>query len=129
MDMVPDSVAPLAGSVDRNIGFLKERKYIYRVAPLAGSVDRNQLILAVQNFRHVAPLAGSVDRNCLMAIGKASNFSSLPSRGAWIEISDTMAWTISRSLSLPSRGAWIEIIIGRRDGKDAGSRSPRGERG
>ena len=34
-------VAPLAGSVDRNIGFLKERKYIYRVAPLAGSVDQN----------------------------------------------------------------------------------------
>ena len=35
--------------------------------------------------------------------------SSLPSRGAWIEIVSVI-WTMSPVLwSLPSRGAWIEI--------------------
>ena len=35
---------------------------------------------------------------------------SLPSRGAWIEISSAEHRTVSRP-SLPSRGAWIEIIV------------------
>ena len=37
------NVAPLAGSVDRNIMHKKE-EYRHRVAPLAGSVDRNEYI-------------------------------------------------------------------------------------
>ena len=54
--------------------------------------------------------------------------TSLPSRGAWIEIS----WIIIELMmikSLPSRGAWIEIRIGGDLMKLRLSRSPRGERG
>ena len=56
-------VAPLAGSVDRNIGF---HTYLTDtgVAPLAGSVDRNGDYLKPLGYgARVAPLAGSVDRN------------------------------------------------------------------
>ena len=56
-------VAPLAGSVDRNLDLLGVVN-ASRVAPLAGSVDRNIMSLMNNNDRQaVAPLAGSVDRN------------------------------------------------------------------
>ena len=35
---------------------------------------------------------------------------SLPTRGAWIEIS--LVWTVAVLLeSLPTRGAWIEMLV------------------
>ena len=61
------AVAPLAGSVDRN---LLPAKYIAQkkvVAPLAGSVDRNtKMKVSPVSYSDVAPLAGSVDRNCIL---------------------------------------------------------------
>ena len=77
--------------------------------------------------------------------------TSLPSRGAWIEICwqrARSAWPSRRSPhgerglkfrnhqipvslrgSLPSRGAWIEIVSGRRQHTTERRRSPHGERG
>ena len=57
------AVAPLAGSVDRN---LISKHIVIRfvtVAPLAGSVDRNIYHELTEIAALVAPLAGSVDRN------------------------------------------------------------------
>ena len=56
----------------------------------------------------VAPLAGSVDRNVGLDAPVDQQQVSLPSRGAWIEISWSGGQTARRQ-SLPSRGAWIEI--------------------
>ena len=57
------------------------------VAPLAGSVDRNHKG-AVPRLHPGpgAPLAGSVDRNCAICQLSSMVTTSLPSRGAWIEI-------------------------------------------
>ena len=80
----------------------------WSVAPLAGSVDRNNDVVNDFKTYVVAPLAGSVDRNSLRANGAGVAFLSLPSRGAWIEIyCDRHSG--NRNESLPSRGAWIEI--------------------
>ena len=58
-----------------------------KVAPLAGSVDRNVLVLGYPApGKAVAPLAGSVDRNLEKAKAEIEAQGSLPSRGAWIEI-------------------------------------------
>ena len=77
--------------------------------------------------------------------------TSLPSRGAWIEIFYSIKTRPRRFASLPSRGAWIEIILPARGAAAPGvaplagsvdrneffslalhdviGRSPRGERG
>ena len=55
-------VAPLAGSVDRNLNNAMAT-INNAVAPLAGSVDRNYVDEAGNMVLGVAPLAGSVDRN------------------------------------------------------------------
>ena len=79
-------VAPLAGSVDRNLNvWLSKTAYV--VAPLAGSVDRNLHFSRPDKGPLVAPLAGSVDRNTAFALPASGLGESLPSRGAWIEIS------------------------------------------
>ena len=39
---------------------------------------------------------------------QGTNLSSLPARGAWIEIHDRNS-CISKCWSLPARGAWIEM--------------------
>ena len=57
------SVAPLAGSVDRNFLFAPGLTALGLVAPLAGSVDRNSSFRVLLLGFFVAPLAGSVDRN------------------------------------------------------------------
>ena len=57
-------VAPLAGSVDRNITLTYTEENL-PVAPLAGSVDRNSAGGERERTKEVAPLAGSVDRNPL----------------------------------------------------------------
>ena len=53
---------------------------------------------------------------------------SLPSRGAWIEISPAPL-CCRTGRSLPSRGAWIEIKLDEVEINLTGSRSPHGERG
>ena len=57
-----------------------------KVAPLAGSVDRNTGKGEKGRATVVAPLAGSVDRNSSLAGNIGSVGTSLPSRGAWIEM-------------------------------------------
>ena len=74
-------------------------------------MDRNQFRDKVEEYMAlVAPLTGSVDRNITLTYDEDHlPIMSLPSRGAWIEIS---LWPKKRrkpTASLPSRGAWIEI--------------------
>ena len=85
------------------------------VAPLAGSVDRNLLLWIAKkaSLPSVAPLAGSVDRNDKEKQRFLEVTPSLPSRGAWIEMGRCHACGV-RNESLPSRGAWIEICSSRR---------------
>ena len=63
------------------------------VAPLAGSVDRNAERMEKQVKPWVAPLAGSVDRNWTNDRLEPKTCASLPSRGAWIEISSPFFWS------------------------------------
>ena len=42
-------------------------------------------------------------------VGSVELVTSLPSRGAWIEIVLGRRLDMPEALSLPSRGAWIEI--------------------
>ena len=44
-----------------------------------------------------------------MCVGVTLPLKSLPVRGAWIEMVETLLIGIVRSWSLPVRGAWIEI--------------------
>ena len=60
---------------------------------------------------------------------KPSDFASLPSRGAWIEISHSLSSSKTPIGSLPSRGAWIEISRSRAQAVVQTRRSPRGGRG
>ena len=54
--------------------------------------------------------------------------TSLPSRGAWIEIPLLEAHGV-HTMSLPSRGAWIEMVMALLNVPEIYGRSPRGERG
>ena len=56
-------------------------------------------------------------------------YRSLPSRGAWIEITFSVILRATSSLSLPSRGAWIEICGHYTINQEIKGRSPHGERG
>ena len=131
-DKLNETVAPLAGSVDRNMNKIRVN-LAHFVAPLAGSVDRNKKARPPAGVLFcVAPLAGSVDRNAPYFASSAAMLSSLPSRGAWIEMFcdlgfvahehpvAPLAGSVDRNSksgnpkllitpSLPSRGAWIEI--------------------
>ena len=80
------------------------------VAPLAGSVDRNGSERLRKLREQVAPLAGSVDRNKMQCNAAEGWETSLPSRGAWIEMQYMGARYEQWAESLPSRGAWIEIM-------------------
>ena len=144
-------VAPLAGSVDRNMLGNTVNKFC-PVAPLAGSVDRNHTygdaFLCIMS--KVAPLAGSVDRNLEKAKAEIEAQGSLPSRGAWIEIHFTVSstarkWVAPLAGSVDRNGQAFndltEIQVAplagsvdrnlRHPGADGGrpGRSPRGERG
>ena len=121
------TVAPLAGSVDRNIRGECQISMLL-VAPLAGSVDRNHFPALPVIEVTVAPLAGSVDRNL--------HFSR-PDKGPLVA---PLAGSVDRNTafalpasglgeSLPSRGAWIEISARRSFSSRTHCRSPRGERG
>ena len=43
--------------------------------------------------------------------GEPERPESLPPRGAWIEIGDTVMAATGKGQSLPPRGAWIEIFM------------------
>ena len=129
--------APRTGSLPSRGAWIEMLEYRplslnHSVAPLAGSVDRNDLQIAhSQRAGAVAPLAGSVDRNPQSARRCLCRSPSLPSRGAWIEMCSRpptsgprpvapLAGSVDRNTSaasaqekarasLPSRGAWIEI--------------------
>ena len=73
--MLDFTVAPLAGSVDRNY-IPSEIPGLPGVAPLAGSVDRNTVDQPYTGDLDVAPLAGSVDRNNV----SMSAYVDVPSR-------------------------------------------------
>ena len=89
---------------------------INNVAPLAGSVDRNAAGATSGALWPVAPLAGSV-------VG-----TSLPSRGAWIEIS---RWAGKDRLAsvAPLAGSVDRNRHHFRKRRLPRGRSPRGERG
>ena len=57
-----------------------------------------------------------------------SSLASLPTRGAWIEI-QVVPYGKSQRMSLPTRGAWIEMPCIDDKALRIGCRSPRGERG
>ena len=46
----------------------------------------------------------------MRTVSKSGLQWSLPTRGAWIEISTEDAKKLAEELSLPTRGAWIEIF-------------------
>ena len=99
----------------------------------------------------VAPLTGSVDRNQRLTLKRIFPFTSLPSRGAWIEMLmqertnsilavAPLTGSVDRNvistgrqkiagMSLPSRGAWIEIRKILSLFLMPSCRSPHGERG
>ena len=74
-------------------------------------MDRNEDNYTIVTDRHVAPLAGSVDRNPKGLWMNGDIRASLPSRGAWIEITLEGKGVQIVHRSLPSRGAWIEMIL------------------
>ena len=74
------------------------------VAPLAGSVDRNSLPFVGSRSLPVAPLAGSVDRNIFGDFIEALIYKSLPSRGAWIEIS-RLIYSMKATMVAPLAGS------------------------
>ena len=102
-------VAPLTGSVDRNIPRSARALSLASVAPLTGSVDRNQCLVTEFVYEEVAPLTGSVDRNQPKPVSASGHWLSLPSRGAWIEMVNICPLVPPSGRSLPSRGAWIEM--------------------
>ena len=98
-------VAPLAGSVDRNLEEMLSKR-LQPVAPLAGSVDRNHRLGPGQRKpADVAPLAGSVDRNW-RSLGNVPTSSVAP-----------LAGSVDRNDELVDRNLLTSC------------RSPRGERG
>ena len=146
----PASVAPLAGSVDRN----RLLSPILKV-PAGSLPSRGAWIEMLHCQAACSPRASLPSRGAWIEINSLSRFqpttTSLPSRGAWIEMRLKMCWTLSRMVaplagsvdrnidrlaktvrkpaSLPSRGAWIEIPTSTPSKTNSQSRSPRGERG
>ena len=55
--------------------------------------------------------------------------ASLPVRGAWVEITQKARGFAGQTLSLPVRGAWVEIASLMNGASECGRRSPCGERG
>ena len=125
------AVAPLTGSVDRNVIAVAQLFGLDMSLPSRGAWIE---IIIFRKIAHssfsVAPLTGSVDRNS-RKMWKSCPATSLPSRGAWIEMVQRhslsmrptvapLTGSVDRNLcpetsylsptrSLPSRGAWIEM--------------------
>ena len=79
-------VAPLAGSVDRNVVFRFQLAARAPSLPSRGAWIEMSEMQLLRSIRGVAPLAGSVDRNDTETLESIYEKLSLPSRGAWIEI-------------------------------------------
>ena len=123
-------VAPLAGSVDRNAEMAGTLGDIGKVAPLAGSVDRNGgTIFDAGHQRGVAPLAGSVDRNLNISSETSFSLTSLPSRGAWIEIVTSFRRVEARPVAPLAGSVDRNMDFAMKNINNAKRRSPRGERG
>ena len=101
-----NTVAPLAGSVDRNDDHIGLAGIAAWSLPSRGAWIEIPSPPYPCRAAAVAPLAGSVDRN-----------------GA------PLVYDATKPASLPSRGAWIEIGRAGRGTRLYGGRSPRGERG
>ena len=97
-----EQVAPLAGSVDRNISEDWVASETVEVAPLAGSVDRNGPVGVALDLVYVAPLAGSVDRND-GAIAQGHGINVAPLAGSVDRNSCFSAYSWIHFSSLPSR--------------------------
>ena len=82
-----------------------------------------------KRFSQVAPLAGSVDRNKVVFGGNISIPTSLPSRGAWIEIIPCLWMLAHERLVAPLAGSVDRNQFPRGVRAAAVRRSPRGERG
>ena len=99
-----------------------------KVAPLAGSVDRNLRVHHHLQQRLVAPLAGSVDRNDDAPNQSQILQASLPSRGAWIEICTSPGPTRAPCVA-PLAGSVDRNPNVMPEVVTVKGRSPRGERG
>ena len=82
----PQIVAPLTGSEGRN-AYTRNRLQTAVVAPLTGSEGRNSQHRKLGYDVLVAPLTGSEGRNAKALAILYRLISSLPSRGARVEIS------------------------------------------
>ena len=76
----------------------------------------------------VAPLAGSVDRNDQPISPATGRTPSLPSRGAWIEITGKTGRSTRKKVA-PLAGSVDRNNVAEEAKKSASGRSPRGERG
>ena len=121
-------VAPLAGSVDRNLLDQAVLAAEFESLPSRGAwIEIRRRGLRPQRRPWSLPSRGAWIE-ILSCFQNNLHSASLPSRGAWIEILLGFAGTVSQ-VSLPSRGAWIEMTRSASSGLPAGRRSPRGERG
>ena len=102
---------------------------VLTVAPLAGSVDRNLGVWLAVVAAGVAPLAGSVDRNQQVYRIDLTDPASLPSRGAWIEIGCQRAARSARRVAPLAGSVDRNVFIGRNRNRLPMGRSPHGERG
>ena len=111
------TVAPLAGSVDRNRAIQEPPPWLTGRSPLRGVWIEIMVRLASWGTCAVAPLAGSVDRNTTVYTDYANYNRSLPSRGVWIEMGSSCPgrsfWPICAPFRL-SRGA---ALLGCPDGR------------
>src|SRR5699024_8360 len=80
------TVAPLAGSVDRNVAAKMLVDDWLLSLPLRGAWIEILNSVSTPPVSCVAPLAGSVDRNWTTPFYRTCKVPSLPLRGAWIEI-------------------------------------------
>ncbi len=80
------------------------------------------------SFFHCRSPHGERGLKCYPQSAPLGGYSSLPTRGAWIEICLPIQSTAG-FLSLPTRGAWIEIFLFSLLFVPVTRRSPHGERG
>ena len=121
-------VAPLAGSVDRNLPLIRTSQKFRESLPSRGAWIE---ILAYEyklTDAVVAPLAGSVDRNSCAVNLIASAIGSLPSRGAWIEICGRRPYAGRRYVAPLAGSVDRNYLCASRTHRNP-RRSPRGERG
>ncbi len=111
------TVAPLAGSVDRNRAIQEPPPWLTGRSPLRGVWIEIMVRLASWGTCAVAPLAGSVDRNTTVYTDYANYNRSLPSRGAWIEMGSSCPGRSFWPLRAPSRLSRGAVLPGCPDGR------------